>query len=125
MLSVTGTVGPMLHVPGTLFSPWTHAYYTPLYYSVTSDGVPESPDHEPVEISFRDPAAALASAPIASASASVMRWTLSASTTSAAQGANSSRTTGRASAPVVSVTPRTARACAALFNLSECALWRC
>lgn len=56
------TVVPLalLHVPGTLFSPWTHANYTPLYYAVAGDGDPLVPDHEPLEIRFMDPAVAVA-----------------------------------------------------------------
>ena len=45
----------LLNSPGTLFSQWTFTYYTPLYYLVLSDGNPECPDHEPLEIAFRSP----------------------------------------------------------------------
>ena len=45
----------LLNAPGTLFSPWTFTYYTPLYYEVTANGEPESPEHEPIEIAFRSP----------------------------------------------------------------------
>jgi 8-oxo-dGTP diphosphatase len=48
----------LLHAPGTLFSPWTHAPYTPLYYLVDGDGAPRVPDHEPIALSFMDPRAA-------------------------------------------------------------------
>ncbi len=36
----------LLHVPGTLMSPWTHAPYTPLYYAVEAAGkpAPQPPD---------------------------------------------------------------------------------
>ncbi|PPR17830.1 MAG: hypothetical protein CFH37_00861, partial [Alphaproteobacteria bacterium MarineAlpha9_Bin7] len=30
-------------------------YYTPLYYEVTANGEPESPELEPIEIAFRSP----------------------------------------------------------------------
>lgn len=55
----------LLHVPGTLFSPWTHANYTPLYYAVAGDGDPLVPDHEPLEVGFMDPAEAVASGKMA------------------------------------------------------------
>jgi 8-oxo-dGTP pyrophosphatase MutT (NUDIX family) len=57
------TVAPtaLLHAPGTLFSPWTHANYSPLYYKVAGDGDPVVPDHEPIEMSFMDPGEAVAS----------------------------------------------------------------
>jgi 8-oxo-dGTP pyrophosphatase MutT (NUDIX family) len=45
----------LLHIPGTLFSPWTHSEYTPLYYKVHSDGNPETPDHENIELVFMEP----------------------------------------------------------------------
>ena len=45
----------LLNAPGTLFSPWTFTYYTPLYYEVTANGEPESPELEPIEIAFRSP----------------------------------------------------------------------
>lgn len=45
----------LLHVPGTLFSPWTHMPYTPLFYAVAGDGEPISPDHEPLEVQFFAP----------------------------------------------------------------------
>lgn len=51
----------LLHAPGTLLSPWTFANYTPLYYAVAGEGAPQTPDHEPVEIAFWDPAAAIRS----------------------------------------------------------------
>ncbi len=51
----------LLHAPGTLFSPWSHVNYTPMYYEVGTDGEPVVPPHEPVEISFRDPGEAIAS----------------------------------------------------------------
>lgn len=51
----------LLHVPGTLFSPWTHMAYTPLFYAVDGDGEPSSPDHEPMEVSFMKPDVAVES----------------------------------------------------------------
>lgn len=51
----------MLHVPGTLFSPWTHANYTPIYYQVRGDGEPVVPSHEPVAMRFMRPEEAIAS----------------------------------------------------------------
>ena len=50
-----------LHDPGTRISPWTGRPYTPIYFLVAADGEPVVPDHEPVEISFEDPANVLAS----------------------------------------------------------------
>ncbi len=54
-------IGALLHAPGTLFSPWSRVDYTPVYYRVAADGEPAVPDHEPVEMSFKDPEEALAS----------------------------------------------------------------
>lgn len=54
-------IGPLLHDPGTLFSPWSKANYTPRYFAVSADGEPVVPDHEPVEMSFKDPREAIAS----------------------------------------------------------------
>jgi 8-oxo-dGTP pyrophosphatase MutT (NUDIX family) len=51
----------LLHVPGTLFSPWTHGEYTPIYYLVTGEGEPHVPNHEDVELKFMDPKEAIAS----------------------------------------------------------------
>jgi len=51
----------LLHVPGTLFSPWTHTHYTPMYYQVDGIGKPISPPHEPLILSFLNPAAATSS----------------------------------------------------------------
>ena len=51
----------LLHAPGTLVSPWTGRDYTPVFYEVEADGEPVVPDHEPVEMTFRTPAEALAS----------------------------------------------------------------
>lgn len=49
----------LLNSPGTLFSPWTESYYTPLYYHVTSEGTPETPPNEPMRISFLSPKEAM------------------------------------------------------------------
>lgn len=51
------TVSPtrLLYTPGTLFSPWTHADYTPIYYAVAGQGEPRVPDHEPLTLTFMDP----------------------------------------------------------------------
>jgi 8-oxo-dGTP pyrophosphatase MutT (NUDIX family) len=51
----------LLHAPGTLFSPWTLAPYTPLFYAVAGDGEPAAPTHEPIALSFIAPAEAIAS----------------------------------------------------------------
>jgi 8-oxo-dGTP pyrophosphatase MutT (NUDIX family) len=51
----------LLHIPGTLFSPWTHTYYSPMYYEVDGNGEPGSPPHEPLILSFRNPATATSS----------------------------------------------------------------
>ena len=47
-------IGALLHAPGTLFSPWSRVNYTPMYWRITADGEPVVPDHEPVEIGFKD-----------------------------------------------------------------------
>ena len=67
------TVGALLHAPGTLFSPWSHVNYTPIYYAVTADGEPVVPPHEPVEISFKPPAEAIASGLMAEPEKLVLR----------------------------------------------------
>ena len=51
----------LLHIPGTLFSPWTHSEYTPIYYRVHGKGVPRTPDHETVELIFMEPKQAIES----------------------------------------------------------------
>ncbi len=51
----------LLHVPGTLFSPWTHSEYTPIYYRVHGDGAPRTPDHENIELIFMEPDTAIES----------------------------------------------------------------
>lgn len=51
----------LLHVPGTLFSPWTHTHYTPMYYQVDGIGKPVSPPHEPLTLSFLSPKSATSS----------------------------------------------------------------
>ncbi len=67
------TVGAMLHAPGTLFSPWSHVNYTPIYFAVAADGEPVVPPHEPVEISFKPPAEAIASGLMAEPEKLVLR----------------------------------------------------
>ena len=62
-LRVVPTV--LLHAPGTLFSPWTFAPYTPLYYAIAGDGEPRVPDHEPIALAFMTPEQAIASARMA------------------------------------------------------------
>ena len=54
-------IGALLHAPGTLFSPWSRANYTPMYWRIAADGEPVVPAHEPVEIGFKDPAEIIAS----------------------------------------------------------------
>jgi 8-oxo-dGTP pyrophosphatase MutT (NUDIX family) len=54
-------VGRLLHAPGTLLSPWTGRDYTPVFFEVAAEGEPIVPAHEPVEMTFRTPADALAS----------------------------------------------------------------
>lgn len=51
----------LLHVPGTLLSPWTHTNYTPMYYLVEGDGEVTTSAHEPVEMRFLTPDEAIAS----------------------------------------------------------------
>lgn len=50
-----------LHDPGTRISPWTGGPYTPVYFLVEGEGEPLVPEHEKVEVTFRDPADVLAS----------------------------------------------------------------
>ena len=72
-LSVTAT--QLVHVPGTLFSPWTHTYYTPMYYKLDGKGDPEPPSHEPLTLSFRHPAAATSSGRMAEPEIEAIRRT--------------------------------------------------
>ncbi len=58
-------IGALLHSPGTLFSPWSHVNYTPMYWRIAADGKPVVPAHEPVEIGFKDPAEVIASGIVA------------------------------------------------------------
>jgi len=51
----------LLHTPGTLYSHWTHARYTPIYYRVEGAGNPVTPQHEPVELRFVLPKDAVSS----------------------------------------------------------------
>jgi 8-oxo-dGTP pyrophosphatase MutT (NUDIX family) len=69
-------IGAMLHDPGTLFSPWSKANYTPRYFAVSADGEPVVPDHEPVEMSFKDPREAIASGLMAAPELHVMKTLL-------------------------------------------------
>jgi 8-oxo-dGTP pyrophosphatase MutT (NUDIX family) len=66
-------IGAMLHDPGTLFSPWSKANYTPRYFAVSAQGEPVVPDHEPVEMSFKDPREAVASGLMAAPEVHVMK----------------------------------------------------
>ncbi len=67
------SIGRLLHDPGTLFSPWSKAHYTPRYFEVSADGEPAVPAHEPVEMSFRTPAEAVASGLMAEPEVEVLR----------------------------------------------------
>ncbi len=67
------SVGALLHAPGTLFSPWSRVNYTPIYYAVAADGEPVVPPHEPVEVSFKTPAEAIASGLMAEPEKLVLR----------------------------------------------------
>ena len=67
------TVGALLHAPGTLFSLWSHVNYTPVYFAVAADGEPVVPAHEPVEVSFKTPAEAIASGLMAEPEKHVLR----------------------------------------------------
>ena len=49
----------MLHTPGTLLSPWTGRNYSPIYFQVSGGGDINVPAHEPLELSFKEPAQAL------------------------------------------------------------------
>ena len=51
----------LLHAPGTLYSHWIHGLYTPMFYAVRGGGEPVTPPHEPVELLFMEPEAAIAS----------------------------------------------------------------
>lgn len=55
------SVSALLHVPGTLFSPWTLRPYTPLFYAVSARGAPRAPAEEEIDLSFVTPEAAAAS----------------------------------------------------------------
>ncbi len=57
--NLTVTPAYLLHVPGTLFSPWTHGEYTPIYYRIFSEGMPSVPKHETIELTFMDPKQAI------------------------------------------------------------------
>ena len=49
------SISALLHVPGTLFSPWTLRPYTPLFYAVSSAGAPRVPAGEDLDLSFIAP----------------------------------------------------------------------
>jgi 8-oxo-dGTP diphosphatase len=66
----------LLHVPGTLFSPWTLAPYTPIYYRVAGDGEPLAPDHEPLTLSFMTPEDAIRSTRMAEPEIEALRRAL-------------------------------------------------
>ncbi|MEE2693934.1 MAG: NUDIX domain-containing protein [Pseudomonadota bacterium] len=51
----------LLHIPGTLFSPWTHTHYTPMYYQVDGIGRPTPPTREALTLSFFNPITATSS----------------------------------------------------------------
>ena len=51
----------LVHAPGTLFSPWTEANYTPLYYAVAGEGEPRVPPGEALTLAFMDPREAIGS----------------------------------------------------------------
>lgn len=59
----TLTIDPirLLHAPGTLYSSWIHAPYTPIYYEVRGEGDPFTPPGEPVVLQFMDPQDAISS----------------------------------------------------------------
>ncbi len=71
------SIGALLHEPGTLFSPWSKRNYTPIYFAVSAEGEPAVPAHEPIEISFRDPAEVLASGLMAEPEKIALRKALS------------------------------------------------
>ena len=66
----------LLHVPGTLFSPWTLAPYTPLYYLVVGEGNPCAPDHGPLTLGFMTPEDAIRSARMAEPEIEALRRAL-------------------------------------------------
>jgi|TARA_Y100000994_G_C15414308_1_gene327215 8-oxo-dGTP pyrophosphatase MutT (NUDIX family) len=45
----------LIHVPGTLFSPWINRVYTPLYYQVNSSEDPLVPRGENIQLRFIKP----------------------------------------------------------------------
>ena len=49
----------LVYAPGTLFSPWTHSRYTPLYFRIDSEGIPNTPEHEHVDLQFMCPEEAI------------------------------------------------------------------
>ena len=69
-------IGELLHAPGTLFSPWSKARYTPAFWRVEAGGEIVVPEHEPVEMSFHDPAEALESGLMAEPERAALRLAL-------------------------------------------------
>ena len=67
------TVGALLSAPGTLHSPWSGVNYTPIYYAVSGQGEIVTPPHEPVEMSFKDPRAAINSGLMAEPEVAVLK----------------------------------------------------
>ena len=59
------SVSALLHVPGTLFSPWILRPYTPLFYAVSARGAPRVPAGEERGLSFMTPEDAAASGKMA------------------------------------------------------------
>ncbi|MBJ26181.1 MAG: hypothetical protein CL567_00805 [Alphaproteobacteria bacterium] len=45
----------LVHVPGTLFSPWIHRLYTPLFYEIKSLGKPTAHPSEKINLRFLNP----------------------------------------------------------------------
>ena len=65
-----------LHDPGTLISPWIHRPYTPVYFLVDADGEPVVPEHEEMELSFKEPAEVLASQLVPDPEKVALKWAL-------------------------------------------------
>lgn len=65
-----------LHDPGTKISPWTARPYTPIYFLVEAEGEPVVPEHELVEIGFKDPLEVLGSELVAAPEKIALRLAL-------------------------------------------------
>ena len=80
------TVEPvwLLHAPGTLYSPWIHGPYTPIFYEVRGAGIPVTPPGEPVDLRFMQPRAAVASGRVAAPEIVAMNRALAAGAQSSA-----------------------------------------